>query len=75
MNGMPEDEELLTMKETMGYFKIGRTKVYDLIREGKLKGHKVGCTWRFYKKDVRNVVKGGDSSVSVDSDESNNGQG
>jgi len=27
-----------------------------LMREGKLKGHRVGGTWRFYRRDVESCV-------------------
>jgi len=56
MNGMPEEEVLLNSKQTMAYLGIGRTTLDRLMREGKLKGHRVGGTWRFYRRDVRKLL-------------------
>jgi excisionase family DNA binding protein len=56
MNGMPEDETLLNTKQTLAYLGIGRTTLGKLIKEGKLEGHKVGRTWRFYRRDVRKLL-------------------
>lgn len=56
MNGMPEEEGLLDTKQVMSYLKIGRTTLDRLMKEGRLKGHKVGSTWRFYRRDVRRLL-------------------
>lgn len=61
---MPEDETLFTMKESLAYLNIGRTKMYGLICDGSIEGHKVGATWRFYLRDLRKLVKSG--SVTID---------
>lgn len=55
---MPEEEILLNTKQVMSYLKIGRTTLDRLMREGKLKGYKIGNTWRFYRIDVKKLVMG-----------------
>ena len=47
---------LFTMKETMSYMRISRSTLYRLMWSGKLQGHKVGSTWRFYKSDLRRYL-------------------
>lgn len=65
MKELPEDETLFTMKEALAYLNIGRTKMYDLIRDGSIEGHKVGSTWRFYLRDLRKLVMSGKVTIDV----------
>lgn len=50
------DDVLLTFKEAMGYLRCSRSTIYRLMWSGQLTGHKVGCTWRFYREDLRAYV-------------------
>lgn len=51
-----DGEKLLTMKEAMRYLRVSRSTIYRLMWSGQLTGHKVGSTWRFWLKDVRDCV-------------------
>ena len=50
-------DALLTFKEAMLYLRISRSTLYRLMRSGSLAGHKVGCTWRFYRDDLQVCVR------------------
>jgi excisionase family DNA binding protein len=47
-----QEEDLLTFKEAMSFLRISRSTLYRLMWSGKITGHKVGSTWRFYRRDV-----------------------
>jgi excisionase family DNA binding protein len=40
-------EEMLTLKEVADYLKLTEGTLYRLTQEGKLRGFKVGNSWRF----------------------------
>ncbi len=47
---------LLTFKEAMAFLRVSRSTLYRLMWSGQLRGHKVGSTWRFYRKDLLAAV-------------------
>jgi len=51
-------EGLMTVKEALDHLKIGRTKLYDLISEGKLRTVKIGKRTLFDPDDVKKFVEG-----------------
>ena len=53
---MAQEDILLTFKEAMAYLRVSRATLYRLMHAGLLVGHKVGCTWRFYREDLRACV-------------------
>ncbi len=53
---MSQEDSLLTFKEAMGYLRVSRSTLYRLMWSGQLTGHKVGCTWRFYRDDLRACI-------------------
>ena len=48
---------LLTFKETMNYLKISRSTLLRLKASGRLPGHKIGNTWRFYVSDIQGCIE------------------
>ena len=50
-------DQLLTFNEAMDYLRVGRSRIYKLMAGGQLTGYKVGCTWRFYREDLRKCVR------------------
>jgi excisionase family DNA binding protein len=48
--------ELMTIEDVMKYLRKSRTTVYKLLREGDLKGIKVGRDWRVKKDDLQEYV-------------------
>lgn len=47
-----EPSAWMTTEETMTYVGIGRSKLYDLARQGQIPRHKVGKIWRFHRDDI-----------------------
>lgn len=47
---------LLTVRETSAVLRIHRPKVYDLLRDGTIKGFKVGADWRVKRDSVEDLV-------------------
>src|SRR5205823_2739020 len=54
----PVDDDLLDMDQTIALLKTTRPTFYRWLREGKIKGMKVGRQWRFYRADVDRFLKG-----------------
>jgi len=50
--------EVLTSKEAMEYLRITQTTLLKLVREGGLKGNKVGRNYRFLKEDLDRYIRG-----------------
>ena len=57
MERFKEDEILLNVREAMEYLRVSRSTIYRLIKKGKLKGHKVGKKWVFYKRDLKDFLE------------------
>ncbi len=53
-----ENNEILTMAQAIEMLKTTRSTFYRWVREGKLKGTKVGRQWRFHVKDVERFLAG-----------------
>jgi excisionase family DNA binding protein len=53
---VPEDEKLLTFKEAYKYLRVSRNTLYRFMDEGRIEGHKVGRTWRFYLGELKRFV-------------------
>ena len=47
---------ILTIKETESLLRLGRAKLYMLLREGFIEGFKVGSDWRVVKSSVEKLV-------------------
>lgn len=62
MNGVSNDETMLTLKDVMARFKVSRSTVLRMIKRDQLKAHKVSNNLRFYESDVKNAVKAIDVS-------------
>lgn len=42
----------LTFRELMAYLKIGRSKLYKLLQEGKIPASRIGKSWRIDREEV-----------------------
>lgn len=51
------NEGILTFKEAMNYLRVSRSTLYRLMWTGKLTGHKVISTWRFYRDDLDAILQ------------------
>jgi len=52
------DEELIDIEQAIERLKTSRPTFYRWLREGKLKGMKVGRQWRFYPSEIEAFLKG-----------------
>lgn len=48
----PELPEVLTLEETAQYLRVSNQTVYNMLREGRIRGTKVGREWRFLRSDI-----------------------
>ncbi|SHI21930.1 transcriptional regulator, AlpA family [Sporobacter termitidis DSM 10068] len=60
-NTMPE---LMTAKQICDMFSISYTTFHRELKSGRLKGFKVGDSWRFEKQAILNWIKK-DEEISV----------
>ncbi|MDO4924460.1 MAG: helix-turn-helix domain-containing protein [Turicibacter sp.] len=47
-----EKREILTLSEVASLLRVSHQTIYNMIKDGRLKGYKVGREWRFIKKDI-----------------------
>lgn len=47
---------VLTVREVASLLRVQRPKVYDLLREGTLRGFKIGSDWRITRESVEGLV-------------------
>jgi len=60
--------ELLDMAQAIELLKTSRPTFYRWLREGKIKGMKVGRQWRFYREDVERFLRGQEPRVDLPAD-------
>lgn len=56
MNELKDRSILLTVKEVSQLLRVQRPKVYDLIKDGAIKGFKVGADWRIRRDSIENLI-------------------
>jgi excisionase family DNA binding protein len=44
--------QLFKLKEAAAYLRVSRSTFHRMILDGKVSGHKVGYTWRFWEDDL-----------------------
>lgn len=53
---MSDNYEVLTTDEAMDYLLIGRNTMYELLRTKKIKGFKIGSSWRIPMKAIKEYI-------------------
>jgi len=53
-----EDDVVLTTDEAMQYLKISKPTLLKHVHEKKIKGIKVGRSWRFLQSELYRFLKG-----------------
>ena len=51
------DDVLLTFNETRNILRVSRSTLLRMMDAGEIPAYKVGNTWRFYKSEVKQVVR------------------
>ena len=52
-----EQTRLLTAQEAADYLRITRPRLYQLVRDGELVGHRVGYQYRFMPADLEDYLR------------------
>ncbi len=53
-----ENDELLTIPQAMDRLKVGRTRIYTLMNDGRLRGVKIGYSRRVFSRDLLAFMEG-----------------
>jgi excisionase family DNA binding protein len=56
------------MSQAIELLKTSRPTFYRWLREGKVKGMKVGRQWRFYREDIERFLKGQEPRIELPAD-------
>ncbi|UCC69181.1 MAG: Flp pilus assembly complex ATPase component TadA [Armatimonadota bacterium] len=65
----PPAGEVLDLKSAAGFLKVSKPTFYRWLAQGKIKGHKAGNQWRFYRADLEHFLRAEEpSALQVDSD-------
>lgn len=51
-----EFEDVLTVDELCEVLKIGKNAAYRLLKEGKVKGFRIGRIWKISKRSLMNYI-------------------
>jgi excisionase family DNA binding protein len=51
-----ENNEVLKTKEAVKFLKTTEKTLFKMVHEGKLKGNKVGNSYRFLKRDLEEYI-------------------
>lgn len=62
------DAEAMNMAEAIEMLKTTRPTFYRWLRDGKIKGMKVGRQWRFYREDLERFLEGEAPRVDLPAD-------
>ncbi|MFH0948407.1 MAG: helix-turn-helix domain-containing protein [Elusimicrobiota bacterium] len=54
---MAETKDVMSIKELAEYLGIGKSKIYNLIRQNKIPASKIGRQYRFSKDVINNWLK------------------
>lgn len=49
---LPGKPEIMTLYEVGDYLRVSNQTIYNMIRDGRIKGSKVGREWRFLRSDI-----------------------
>ena len=56
-NNTDDLSTILTVPELADYLNIGRNRAYELLRNGTIKGFRIGCTWKVSKEAVNVYIR------------------
>ncbi len=65
---IPNEGEILTIKQVAEYLKVTERTIYRLAAAKKIPAFKVGGTWRFSRADIDSWIKRQSSEVQDNDD-------
>lgn len=76
MNEQKHDDELTlyTAQEVAGILRVSYMTVVAMLRQGKLKGFRVGREWRISEKELKNYLNNSMAESSKDTDDQKDDQ-
>lgn len=60
-----EKPDLLNLEETAKILRVSNQTIYNMIRDGRIKAHKIGREWRFLKSDILPIESDIDQNLSL----------
>ena len=57
-------DELITTKQVQDLLQVDRITIYRMLKDGRLKGVKVGKQWRFQTQEIEDLVSGGTEELA-----------
>lgn len=52
-----EESALMTPPELAAYLGIGKNRAYDLLKQGTIKGFRIGSTWKVSREAVDQYIR------------------
>ncbi len=54
---MAENNEIMKFEEVMEYLNIGKSTLYNLLRNGEIKSFKIGKVWKIPRSSVEEYIR------------------
>ncbi|MDE5860646.1 MAG: helix-turn-helix domain-containing protein [Ruminococcus sp.] len=54
---MAENNEIMKFEEVMEYLNIGKSTLYNLLRNGEIRSFKIGKVWKIPKSSVEEYIR------------------
>ncbi len=54
---MAENNEIMKYEEVMEYLNIGKSTLYNLLRNGEIKSFKIGKVWKIPRSSVEEYIR------------------
>lgn len=57
-------DELITAKQVQNLLQVDRITIYRMLKDGRIKGLKVGTQWRFHREEILSLLERGTHTAS-----------
>ncbi|MCM1231667.1 MAG: helix-turn-helix domain-containing protein [Ruminococcus flavefaciens] len=54
---MAENNEIMKFEEVMEYLNIGKSTLYNLLRNGEIRSFKIGKVWKIPRSAIEEYIK------------------
>ncbi len=54
---MAENNEIMKFEEVMEYLNIGKSTLYNLLRNGEIKSFKIGKVWKIPRSSIEEYIR------------------
>ena len=56
-NNTEDDQTLMSVMELAEYLNVGKNHAYNLLRQGEIKGFRIGNIWKVSKEAVNKYIR------------------